>query len=149
MNSWDSPAFILNELPLRTQSGKQKQRHFQYKLHPASQANISRRFVVWKWDSYMQVGKYFSIVKYFHCSGYGHLCGKREHWVSGGELSYQVECQDNKMELERNYSWNIFLLSQPDHQLESISLLVRTEDWSGQSPFVWCLVILGASSPSL
>ena len=86
MNSWDSPAFILNELPLRTESAGQKQRHFQYKLHQAcSQANISRRFVVWKWDSYMQVGKYFSIVKYFQCSGYGHLCGKREsvevNWV--------------------------------------------------------------------
>ena len=29
--------------------------------------------------------------------------------VSGGELSYQVECQDNKMELEQNYSWNIII----------------------------------------
>ena len=63
----------------------------------------------------MQVGKYFSIVKYFQCSGNGHLCGKREHCLSGGggELSYQVECQDNKEGLERKYNGNIFLSYSP------------------------------------
>ena len=34
------------------------------------------------------------------------LVGREWRW---GELSYQVECQDNKMELEQNYSWNIII----------------------------------------
>ena len=79
-----------------------------------------------------------------------------EEGVSGGELSYQVECQDNKMEVERNYSWNIFLL--PYYYNSVSSSLARLtpvytsvcQEWSGgQSPFVWCSVILVAGSLSL
>ena len=88
MNSWDRPAFISTEPPLRTESAMQKQGHLQYKLQPTTQRNISRRFVVWKLDSYMQG-------KYFNSGRYGHLCGK----------SMGVD----EIELERNLGAQVWL----------------------------------------
>ena len=44
--------------------------------------------------------------------------------VSGGELSYQVECQDNKMELEQNYSWNIIITIRIILYLTSLSCII-------------------------
>ena len=121
-------------------------------ITPASQANISRRFVVWKWDSYMQVGKYFSIVKYFHCSGNGHLCGKRESVEVNWVIRWNVKITRWK------WSGTTAGTSSYYHIITILYLPVRLtpvytsvcQEWSGgQSPFVWCSVILVAGSLSL
>ena len=75
-----------------------------------------------------------------------------EEGVSGGELSYQVECQDNKMELERNYSWNIFLLPYYYNSVSSSSpysslyfCLSRVVRWSVTFCLVFCDIGSGVS----
>ena len=72
--------------------------------------------------------------------------------VSGGELSYQVECQDNKMEVERNYSWNIFLLPYYYNSVSSSSpysslyfCLSRVVRWSVTFCLVFCDIGSGVS----
>ena len=75
-----------------------------------------------------------------------------EEGVSGGELSYQVECQDNKMEVERNYSWNIFLLPYYYNSVSSSSpysslyfCLSRVVRWSVTFCLVFCDIGSGVS----
>ena len=145
MNSWDRLAFILNEPPLRTESAMQKQGHLQYKLQPTTQRNISRRFVVWKLDSYMQG-------KYFNSGRYGHLCGKRESVEVNWVIRWNVKITRWK------WSGTTAGTSSYYHIITILYLPVRLtpvytsvcQEWSGgQSPFVWCSVILVAGSLSL